>query len=404
MERGQATIEWLGAVALVALVLAAAAGVAGGEAIASSVVRGMHRALCLVSGGACDLDRRPCVVEGNATEDEAYVNLGIARVGTTGLILREHRADGSVLVTYVDDVHAGVELGFGGSSWASFAGREMLAGSAARAALLASLGRGEVWRFDSAADADTAMAYLGEGRQPELGRRVMRIERDGVHVDVGGQGEQAGVAGAFALGGDRVKGTIVDDETGRRTVVLERDDSAEALIRRRRHVVTGAAASGERLAITFDRDGEPVELTVAQTGDYGGRADLPDIAQSVADALLGADGAEHRRWVVEQRLDLTDPLNRAAAADLVSTLGRPLPAALLARTSGALRERLAQAGVTEARTYAVATDRSGIAVQGGSGVILGGGLTDETDDQRLIGARVLGPDGVWRTNPACAVS
>src|SRR6187402_2542895 len=98
-------------VAAVVLALGVAAG-GGGEA-AAAVVRQMHRALCIVSGGVCDLDRRPCVVGTDATIDEAHLNLGIVRVGRNEMILRERRSDGSVLVTYLADTSAGIDVGLG---------------------------------------------------------------------------------------------------------------------------------------------------------------------------------------------------------------------------------------------------------------------------------------------------
>ncbi|HEY8583645.1 MAG TPA: hypothetical protein VIL49_11885, partial [Capillimicrobium sp.] len=357
MERGQATIEWLGAVALVALVLSGAVLVAGGDAIASSVVRGMHRALCVVRGGVCDLDRRPCVVEANATANDAHVNLLFVRVGRSELILREHRADGSVLVTYLHDTSSGWEAGAGSDVWLSAAGQEVLAGSGARVALLASLGGGETWLFDDALDADVAMAQLSEGHEPTLGRRTARIGGTGLELSAEAQGKRGGVTGAAALTAKRSHALSVDEQTGQRTHVVRVDGAAEALLKRTGGKIEGAAAAGERVSVTTAADGTPLELSVVRSGELGGAVDLPEVAQGAAEELLGG-GRGHRRWVVEQRLDLTDPQSLAAAEGFLAALEGPLP--MLASASDALRARLAEAGVTEARAYGVEQDASGI--------------------------------------------
>jgi hypothetical protein len=400
VERGQASVEWLGAVALVALVLAAAVGVGGGEAVASSVVRGMHRALCVVRGGVCDLDRRPCVVEADATEDDAHVNLLVVRVGRTELILREHRSDGSVLVTYLHDTSSGWDVGVGGDVWVSAAGHDVVAGSAARLALLTSLGGGETWSFDDALDADVAMAQLSEGHAPTLGVRVARISSTGLGLSAEAQAKSGRVSGMLDLEARRVSGTLVDERTGNMTHVVRREGGGDAVILHRGdRAATGGGEVKEHLSVTTAADGTPLELSVVRTGALRAAADLPEVAQPVADALLGPGGARDRRWVVEQRLDLTEPANLQAAQEVLASLDGPLP--IMARADEALRARLAEAGVTEARTYDVDRDSGGATAHGSVGVKIGGGLTDESEGARLIDARVLGPDGAWRINRAC---
>lgn len=401
VERGQASIEWLGTVALVAVVLTTAAGIAGGDAIASSVVRGIHRALCVVRGGICDLDRRPCVVQANATEDDAHVNLLFVRVGRTELILREHRSDGSILVTYLQDTSAGWDVGVGGDLWASAAGQQIVAGAGARAALLTSLGAGQTWSFDDPLDADVAMAQLGEGRDPTVGQRVSRFAGTGVEAAADAGGAWKTLHGALGLNAGRVHGTLVDERSGQRTHVVQRGAAIDAIIGRHSDGLAGSAEGEEHLSVTTDAHGRPLELSVARTGELRAAVDLPDIARPLADTLVGAGGEHHRRWVVEQRLDLTDPVNLSAAHAVLTALDGPVP--MLAEADDALRARLDAAGVTEARTYGVAQDGGGVAGHAGVGAKVGGGLTDATENAQLLEARVLGPDGRWRLNAACGV-
>jgi hypothetical protein len=399
-QRGQASLEWLGAVTLLAAVLGAAglAGAGGGEAVAASVVRGMHRALCVVRGGVCDLDRRPCVVAANGTEDEAHVNLAFIRVGRRELILREHRSDGTVLVTYLHDTGAGADVGVGADAWLNAAGHELAIGSTARAALLVSLGGGETWSFADAREADVAMAYLSEGRAPPMGRRTERISRHGIELAAQAGRSVRGRVAELRLDARVLDGTIVDDDTGRRTHVVSRRAEAGALLRVRRAGGSGEAIGDERISVTTDADGRPLELSVVRTGELRGALSVPDVAQSMVGAML-TTSAGHRRWVVEQRLDLTEPDSLRAAQGLLDTLGGPLAAA--ARAGDALRARLEEAGVTEARTYDVDGESSGGGAHGALGIKLGGGITDRRDDARLVDARVRGIDGRWRSRDDC---
>jgi hypothetical protein len=400
-QRGQASIEWLGAVALIALVLVAAAGVAGvagGDAIAAGVVRQIHRALCIVRGGVCDLDQRPCVVAANATEDEVHVNVGIFRIGRDELVLREHRSDGTVLVTFLHDTTGGWDVGVGGDVWVKAAKREIAAGAAARAALLTSLGGGESWTFKDARDAETAMTYLGDGKEPPMGERTERIGRHGLDVSASAQGTRGEATAALRLDASLVDGTVVDDRTGRRTHVIARRGEAEALVRISTTHGSAGGAGEERVSVTTDPSGRPLELSVVRSGEMNGALTLPDVVQPLAGELLGGDRGG-RRWVVEQRLDLTEPASLRAAQEMLDALDGPL--AIGARADEALRARIAEAGVTEVRTYASESDSSGVVAHGGIGLKVGGGLTDRTDRARLVDARVMGPDGVWRTREDC---
>jgi hypothetical protein len=397
-ERGQASVEWLGAVTLVALVLVAAGGVLGGEAMAAAVVRQVHRALCVVSGGVCDLDRRPCVVAADATEDEAHVNLGVVRLSRHELVLHELRSDGTVLVTYLRDNGVGWDVGVGADAWLKAAGRQLALGSAARAALIVSLGGGETWAFPDGRAAERAMAALSEGRAPRGAVPAERITRGGMELAASAEASRGGSTASLRLDGTVIDGTVVDERDGRRTHVVSRRAAAAGLLKLPGTAVEGEAASEERLAVTTDAGGRPLELSVVRTGELAGAGSLPDVLQPIAGALL--DRARgHRRWVVEQRLDLTDPASLRAAQGLIDALDGPLPMA--SRAGDALRARLAEAGVTEARTYDVVAEDSGVRGHAAVGLRFGGGLEDHTEMGTLTDARIRGPDGAWRTRSEC---
>src|SRR3954453_6171352 len=99
-SRGQASIEYLGVVTLVALVLGALAVPAlAGQDVAGAVLAQVRRALCVVSGGDCDEDRRPCPVDTHGVRESKFGNIVWFRYGQARLTMRESRADGTVAVT-----------------------------------------------------------------------------------------------------------------------------------------------------------------------------------------------------------------------------------------------------------------------------------------------------------------
>src|SRR4051794_7285705 len=142
--RGQASIEYLGVVALVALVLGALAVPAlAGQDIAGAVVAHVRRALCVVGGGDCEEDRRPCAVDTHGVRKSWDVGVLVFRYGQDRLMLRERLSDGTVAVTAIKDHDLGIELADGAEGhFGSFA-----VGTMARGALLARIGSGSTTIF-----------------------------------------------------------------------------------------------------------------------------------------------------------------------------------------------------------------------------------------------------------------
>jgi hypothetical protein len=396
-QRGQASVEWVGLVAFMTLVMVSVAAFAGPTDIGPAVVRQIHRALCIVTGGQCDLDRRPCVTRANATEDEAHLNLGIVRLNRHELILREHQSDGSVLVTFLHDTGAGLEVGGGGDI--SIGKRLSGMSATARAAMLASLGGGETWVFPDARAADRGLAFIGEGKSPPGAKRAQRITRRGVQATVEASLERGSVSGGLNLDARFVEGTVVDERDGRRTHVITHRGEAGGIIEVSDSSASGRSVGEERLAVTTDAAGRPLELVVVRSGELEGALSLPDGVQPIAGYLLGGTQG-HRRWVVEQRLDLTDAGNRASVQGVLDALDGPL--AILVRADDALRRKMRENGVTEARTYEMQTEDGGEwGVHAAKGWRIGGGLSEAAEKATLIDARVQGPDGSWRRKSEC---
>jgi hypothetical protein len=397
-ERGQASVEWIGMVALIAVVMAVVLALAlPGTGIAGAFVRQFHRALCIVGGGVCDLDRRPCAIASSATKDDGHVNLGLIRLGRDELILYEKQSDGSVLVTYVHDTNAGVEVGVGVDGTINVKGISLSASRSARAAVLAGIGGGETWRFPDAYAADAGMASLSEGHEPGRGERVDVIDdRRSIRAELDASGAIGTASARVSIDAGLIESVAHDPRDGSRTYVLSGSLAAGGILKVSRSTAAGAAAGDERIAVTMAADGRPRELTITRSGRLEGAYSLPDAVQGMAERVTGGDHGG-RTWVVESRLDLTDPENWRVASAFVGSL--PLAQEVAA---DALRRRIQAAGVTETRTYALATKDNGRwSGHVGRGVVYGFGIGETAEDLSLLDAEVRGPDGLWRTRDDC---
>src|SRR5687767_2730881 len=99
-ERGQATVDYVGVVLLLAVVLAATVGVVAVSGLGEQVVAAMRRALCIVTGGPCDpaerAAREPCVLSAEHRSDGGAVTVSVVRVGERDAVIRERRSDGTI--------------------------------------------------------------------------------------------------------------------------------------------------------------------------------------------------------------------------------------------------------------------------------------------------------------------
>lgn len=397
-DRGQASLDYLGVVTLVAALVLAGGVAFGGADIAGGVVRQIHRALCIVSGGDCEADRRPCVVASGAREDGWQARVGLLRVGYRKALLIERRSDGTIAVTVVAESEGGLAVGAGAGRWIEAAGRKLAAGGAVRAALLAREGKAATWVFADEDSMRRAVGVLTLGGQPP-GAPVERVSSEGLSVEL----EALGRSGFGRIRADDIAAIVDDERSGNVTVVLGRRVHVEGELKDRRVSGNAMAEGEERISITLDADGRPTALRRMRTGELGGDVTkLPAaVARLLEAAAPGRDLRGHRRWVVEEQLDLGPDGNLAAARSFVDEVLNPgarLPGTL-PRASRALRERMDSEAIVDARTYAVDSDR------GGSGIVelsaVGGGTENRDESTRLLEAMQRGLDGVWRRREDC---
>ncbi|MDQ3609546.1 MAG: hypothetical protein M3459_11700, partial [Actinomycetota bacterium] len=161
-QRGQASVEYVAVIALVAVLVVGMAIAVGAPGLRDAVVAGFRHALCVVSGAACRDDLGPCTVASTEVRDRGEASVLVVRAGRDHAVLRERRSDGSVLVTVIDSDDGGVggELGFGGELRL---GRSQVGlRGALRGALVAELGGGRTWVARDDAQADAVVEALGE--------------------------------------------------------------------------------------------------------------------------------------------------------------------------------------------------------------------------------------------------
>ena len=335
---------------------AAAAATVNGAPIGDAVRRQLARALCVVTAGACDGDRRPCPVRLRAKIDTATVRIAVVTLGEDRALVREERSDGTVAVTLARGRLAGGAVGEDGTRL--WLGRRAIGSrEGPSAAVRREVREGSTWILRSAPAADAFVAKLyGPSAVPADARAVPDLRRPPFGAPSAAPAVtfgQTGVAGALdgglrtfgiRLAAEDVAGWSEERATGRRTLHLRRRSSATALASL--DVAGGpATATDERYAVTVDRDGRPLELAVAVTGPLSHAADLPAIARPAA-SLLPAAGTGSRRYVAEANLDLGGAADLALADAFLAQLRAPEPdRAAAARVFAALGRRLRERAV-----------------------------------------------------------
>src|SRR4051794_28602496 len=153
-QRGQAAVEYLAVVLLVALVLGAAAALLVTTGLGEKVVGAFRRALCVVTGEGCGPPGQACVLATNRHEEGVVVDIAFVRVGKRSVEMRETYADGSVGVTVIDAVQAGAIVRNGVEAHVRWGSSSLAYGVEQRFAVLAEYASGRTWVRPTAPEAD----------------------------------------------------------------------------------------------------------------------------------------------------------------------------------------------------------------------------------------------------------
>lgn len=416
-QAGQASLEYAGVLAVVAVVLGVGAVLAGGAAWGNGILRGWEQALCRVTGRDCPtVELTACTVRARETGGRLGLKLTFVKLGGSLSLLREELSDGTVDITLVDGGDAAPTAALGAAGGMRLGGRRVGVAAITQAELLVRLGRRRVWHRPDAASADLLTrdivehlaAGAAERALPLVGTGVRRLAHavgyDGDRLpppDVSGlsagakgvvEAELGDIAQASA-GLEASLGGIRDRLTGRRTLVFSVEGQAGGALSK---AVGGAGISGARgvtLTVTFDREGSPLELAVAVAGT--GRGDL----QLGLPGHTASDGKADRVEVTS-RLDLGRGDNRAIYDRLVGALV-PGRTHRLSGAIGALHDRLETSARRDVTRYATGSTSYGADGELAVGVRVGGSaeLTRTTAALREAWTRPAG--GTWEPRTDC---
>lgn len=404
--RGQATIDYVALVAVLAVLLATAATLVGGGAtgVANAILGQIRHALCIVTGGACSLGRQPCVVASDRDAHHVAVTIAIVRLDGDRYVLRERLSDGTVRLTLAHRAGGGVEVGIGSLLRLRIRGRQVSTQREARGGAEAVLGYGEVYLARDDREADEILRALGgRGGLPigGGGPQPHDVFVEGGGRALGGVGLGGQAAGASLEGiGDAILGARRDERNGNVTVAFNAGSSGWALLSA---VMAGPSGATDRqvgFGLTLDRRRRPIELSLSASGTLAAGSTLPTAFAGPLGVGGGDDAALHlrgRRWELSARVDLRDP--EVAAAWAAFRRHPSDPDAL--RALAALLRTRAQLDV---RSYAVSSESDGAAAGLAFGLRFGGELDHTTEHSRLLSAATRPPGGLWERRWDCVAA
>lgn len=419
--RGQATSEYVALVALVAVVLALAAGLTSGG-VGGQVLAGLQRGLCRVSGTACPPpppslpDLAPCPVERTTSSESLDGAFELVKLGRSGTLIAVRGSDGRVSVTLADGTTAGGEVGLGFKLGTG--GRH---GVEARAGVTASIVSGRSWTL---ANASAARAFVDRhGAKATIGGKAVDLVRSGCsilcdaigwhpHAELPppdelymGQGAAAKLEAPLGLATLRASGSGLLGARLRRdgssTWFLQLDTAVGADVELTPELWAPSLQHQAVVSYTLDAQRRPVELVV-HTVARGALGGMLRGARGGRRAGAGAGGALVTE--VDATLDLHDPQNRAAAAAFVAALRDPLGLARLKRNAAAVREQIARTGAVDRRTYALSSTAFELGATVALGTQLGGAFVRTTEGMRLLTAETRLPGLPFLPRDDCRIA
>lgn len=418
--RGQATSEYVALVALVAVVLALAAGLTAGG-VGGQVLAGLQRGLCHVAGSSCPQphaarpDLAPCPVERTTSSESLDGAFELVKLGRSGTLTAVRTSDGRVTMTLADGMTAGGEVGLGFEL-----GLGERQGGEATAGLTASVASGRSWTLPDAAAARAFVARYGS--KATIGGKAVDLVRSGCsvlcdalgwrphaelpppdelymgHGAIGRLNAPLGPAALHASGGRLLGARLRRD--GSSTWFLQLDAALGADVELAPQTLSPSWQHQAVVSYTLDARRRPVELVIHTVARGAARGILRG-TRGAGRAGLGAGRALLTE--LDATLDLHDAQNRAAAAAFVDALRDPLALAELRRRAAAVRERVARAGIVDRRTYSLASSTFELGVRVALGAQLGGAFERTAEGMRLLAAETRLPGLPFLPRDDCRV-
>jgi hypothetical protein len=404
---GQATSEYVALVALVAVVLALAAGLTAGG-VGGQLLAGLQRGLCRVADVRCPASARPrdtldpCPVERTASAESLAGAFEVLKLGGGAALTAVRMSDGRVQVTLADVATVGGELGLGFSI-----GLGRRHGATATLDVERRFVAGRTWTLP---DAGAARAFLERhGAKATVGGKAVDLVRSGcsilcdaigwrphavlppadeVAIDRGFAGRLDGALGIGRLqaSSGRLLGARLQRDGGS-TWYLGFDAAVGATLLASAGL--GVKRQGQTVvSFTLDAQQRPAGLSVETV--------VSDAASGTLQAAGGRasarmDGAVAHVTELRATLDLRDERNRAAATAFRAALDDQLAVAQLSRRAAVLGARIARTGVIDRRTYGLTSSAIEIGGRIVLGAQLGGGFERTREGMQLLSAETRLP-------------
>lgn len=392
---------------MVLLVVAAIAALTlAGPPIAGAIADTVRAAFCRILDVGCGSrsqatgpDLEPFPVESHEALVDAGATAFSGHVGQNFSYTKERLSDGTWSVTISEGSEAGVQFELGGHARGDTSGGSVGGGLSGSAGADLTVQSSTTYSFSTEDAADRLISHAkGDAVADVLGpvgRVGLGLLRDvrgddyeppdpaetsfegGLDLSAGAEaGAGTAYAGAEAdLSG--AIGTTYDERTRERTFYFALDGSVGRGAGVALMGGLGGDLGGEAvIGLTLDENGNAKELSIEASAMVGGGVQIvgnwesmAELAGSIGEAGLTAAESRGTTVTVDVRLDLTRAENRAAALDLVDSLGPggTSPSA----AARALLERIDQAGTIVLRTYETSEAGGGADVGGGAGVKFG---------------------------------
>jgi hypothetical protein len=387
---GQASVEYVALVAVVAIIFAVAGSFTlQGRAIAAAVMGQLRRGLCIVEGHDCKETHAECTTSSRSSGNELGADIFVVHLGGGSSAIVEHKSNGKVVVTLTDHLDGGAGVGFGAGLQL---GEKLSLGAQARASVIASLGNGVGYEVANDRQAEALLRLLKRPKMdpnfltpadraywanieralPQIPAPVARYRK----LELTGSGSADAELGPVSadLSGQLSGGGSENLITHERTYYLKGSVSLD---------VGGGPTTGRgaeaKAAVTFDRHNKPKELVIVGGGKAETSSSMPVALQSIVGDLKTGSG---RSWELEGHLDLTQPGRWDAVRHSVLHPDR-------------LMQMILDDGTVEANTYG--TEDSSFKLSGHvkEGLAIGGQFSHHSETTHLLSAMEHTPEGFW---------
>ncbi|CAA9479079.1 MAG: hypothetical protein AVDCRST_MAG69-655 [uncultured Solirubrobacteraceae bacterium] len=414
--QGQAGSDYVGLLALIGIVTAAAIAVVKPPPIPAAITSTLRHAICLAGGGICTASEAraaglaACVVHVRSDAEEVGAVLAVVRLRRGDVAIFERRSDGSAVVSFLDanaiGAHAGVGIALGaigargtataaaGVAFNTGRSYEFSAESQARA-FLRRYAEGETTAGE-ALDLARRLSPARAGQQPPAPASVSFEAGSWAELDADLEAPLPGVGGRLSGGAQASTGRLLGRRVaGARTTWYVRVEAGAAA---RLGAVIGAVGASGRADVVLEvttEKGRAVAAAVSGSaagggdlGLYGHTTDLASLSRRLRAAGAGAGGAgrEGRFIQTSVALDLAVRENRDAVGGVLDVLRFRVPPAEWSARLDALGARLDADGRIDVSVFRSATREKVRSAQVAIGAGIGVELVAGHETRELVAA------------------